>query len=168
MIKEGRGGARAGAGRKPGSTSRRLKERLWIGSLCEQMQANWQNRTTLARYQKQPGAQSTLRAQSLVRGRRLTNKGDIDRAFRVAAEFGLNDLELTRKSIDELRKRKPIRGFVRLAVRRGRTRDQICRAVSAICKRIRKWNVPPSSVEVYWKEFSAFSRDAKIALESPK
>ena len=168
MIKEGRGGAGRGQGRKPGSTSRQLKERLWIGSLCEQMQANWENRATLARYQKQPGAQSTLMAQSLVRGRRLTNKGDIDRAFRVAAEFGLNDLELTRKSIDELRRRKPIRGFVQIPVRRGRTRDQICRAVSAICKRTRGWSVPPSSVNVYWKELGAFLRDAKIALESPE
>jgi hypothetical protein len=172
MKKEGRGGAGRGQGRKPGSTYLQPRERLWIGSLCEQMQANWENRATFAKYQKRPGTQSTLRAQTLVRGRvpgrRLTNKDDIDTAFRVATEFGLSDLELTRKSIDELRRRKPIRGFVRIAVRRGRTRDQIGRAVSAICKRTRGWNVPPSSVDVYWKEWSAFVRDAKIALESPK
>jgi hypothetical protein len=165
MIKKrGRGGARKGAGRKPGSALLPWVDRLWIGSLCEQMQANWQNRATLTEYQKQPGARSTLRAQTLVRGRRLIDGRDISRAFEVAQGFGL-DLE-EEKAWVELRDRRPIRGVVQIAVRRGRARDQICMAVSAICKRIRKWTVRPSSVDVYWNEYRVFVERSHIDGEA--
>jgi hypothetical protein len=143
IEKNGRGGARAGAGRK---TVLSLHQRLWIGSLCDQFQTDLSQRLAKAKYEKQPGVKATRVAQGMVRRKRLTSKEDIRSAF-MEAYAGLKKADL----------RKPAIGFAGIPLRRGKTREQICKMVSDRCLSMRGlMRVTPRRVEACWKEYRAF------------
>jgi hypothetical protein len=143
IKKKGRGGARAGAGRK---TVLSLHQCLWIGSLCDKFQADFSEGLAKARYEKQPSVRATRVAQGMVRKKRLTSKEDIRSAWR-EAYAGLKKADL----------RKPAIGFVSKPLRCGKTREQICKIVSDRCLSKRGlMRVTPRRVDACWKEYRAF------------
>jgi hypothetical protein len=144
IKKKGRGGARAGAGRK---TVLSLHQCLWIGSLCDKFQADLSERLARARHEKQPSVKATRVAQQKVREKRLTSKDDIRSAW-IEAYAGLETADL----------RKPAIGFVSIPLPRGKTREQICKMVSDYClSTTGLMRVTPRRVDACWKEYRAFA-----------
>jgi hypothetical protein len=147
IKKKGRGGARAGAGRKMV-----LSLHLWIGSLCDKFQADFSEGLAKTRHEKQPSVRATRVAQGMVQKKRLTSKDDIRSAW-IEAYAGLKMADL----------QKPAIGFVSKPLRRGKTREQICKIVSDRCLSMRGlMRVTPRRVDACWKEYRAFVKRSNM------